>query len=254
LAPVAKKAKLMIMPNLNYNHHHHHHLHKKYAWPENSCSEKALTEEKSQNNKTGVVAVVEVGIFEQGGLREGGHSSHNGMNRCALAKVLSETLLRQYHLDQDVDPKMQGPHKILMFQARSKPNIPFEVYLEQLVLGTGMSGESLMLAMVHLARFAKRNPEFPINILTIYRLFLTVCLCACKFYDDQFSNNKKFAKTGGVTLQEMNILEIEYLFMSGFNMYVSDEQYQEIYKELLITNPNSPKYKPQPPPPNSTKL
>lgn len=210
-------------------------------------------------------------IFEQGGLTEGGHVTHNGVSRYTLSQVLAQTLTRLYRLDQEEcsstssvydekkigkatsekkeEEEVEGEKRILMFTARQKPNISLHAYLEHLVYHTGISGEALMLAMAHLSRFSKKNRHFPINPLTIHRLCLTACLCACKFYDDQFSNNKHFAKAGGISLQEMNMLEIEYLFLSKFHMFVTDEQYQDLYRELLIDNPFSPKHTPNSPPP-----
>ena len=44
-------------------------------------------------------------------------------------------------------------------------------------------------------------------------------MLAAKFFDDQYFNNAYYAKVGGVPTNEMNTLEVEFLFMSNFTLY-----------------------------------
>jgi hypothetical protein len=57
-------------------------------------------------------------------------------------------------------------------------------------------------------------------------------MLAAKFFDDQYFNNPYYAKVGGVPPQEMNNLEVEFLFMANFTLYVSTETYSQYYMEL----------------------
>jgi len=64
---------------------------------------------------------------------------------------------------------------------------------------------------------------------------------AAKFFDDQYFNNNYYAKVGGITAEEINHLEVEFVFMCNFTLYVSTETYAMYYQELTnhALNPNN---------------
>ncbi|GLJ18723.1 hypothetical protein SUGI_0334040 [Cryptomeria japonica] len=55
----------------------------------------------------------------------------------------------------------------------------------------------------------------------MFKLTITTVMVATKFLDDLHYNNDYFAKVGGLTLREMNILEVEFLFMLRFRLQVT---------------------------------
>ena len=85
------------------------------------------------------------------------------------------------------------------------------------------------------------------NIFSILSLML-----AAKFFDDYFYNNAFYAKLGGVAPMEMNSLELEFLQLLNFSLFVSPEVYLKYHAELrnyvgvvnipvyLASFPNSP--------------
>jgi len=58
-------------------------------------------------------------------------------------------------------------------------------------------------------------------------------MLAAKFYDDQYYNNAYFGKVGGVPCDELNSLEVEFLFMCNFSFAVPPQQYEQYYTELF---------------------
>lgn len=46
-----------------------------------------------------------------------------------------------------------------------------------------------------------------------------------KFYDDSFFNNEVYAKIGGVPVEELNHLELEFVFLIGFSLVIAPEEY-----------------------------
>lgn len=57
-------------------------------------------------------------------------------------------------------------------------------------------------------------------------------MLAAKFFDDQYYNNAYYAQIGGVSTEEINSLEVEFLFMINFSLYVSREIYDQYHREL----------------------
>uniref|UniRef100_A0A0A9Y109 Protein CNPPD1 n=1 Tax=Lygus hesperus TaxID=30085 RepID=A0A0A9Y109_LYGHE len=57
-------------------------------------------------------------------------------------------------------------------------------------------------------------------------------MLAAKFFDDQYYNNAYYAKIGGVAPLELNNLEVEFLFMNSFTLFVTTDTYMQYYQEL----------------------
>merc|ERR1712083_844601 len=64
-------------------------------------------------------------------------------------------------------------------------------------------------------------------------------MLAAKFFDDQYFNNAYYGKVGGVNPKEINSLEIEFLCMINFNLYVTTEEYQA-YHQSCMTKDDPP--------------
>ena len=57
---------------------------------------------------------------------------------------------------------------------------------------------------------------------------------AAKFYDDSFYNNELYAKVGGVSVDELNELELEFVFLVGFSLIIPLDEYQKLHNNLYI--------------------
>jgi hypothetical protein len=64
-------------------------------------------------------------------------------------------------------------------------------------------------------------------------------MLAAKFFDDQYFNNKYYAKVGGVPCKEINSLEVEFLFLVNFSLHVTEEVYYRYFSELMNHAANS---------------
>lgn len=58
-------------------------------------------------------------------------------------------------------------------------------------------------------------------------------VAAAKFYDDSFFTNELYARIGGVPVDEMNNLELEFVFLINFSLLITPEEYQKFYNELF---------------------
>lgn len=55
---------------------------------------------------------------------------------------------------------------------------------------------------------------------------------AAKFYDEKYFTNQYYAKVGGISLKEFNCLEVEFLTMINYKLYVEDQIFIQ-YREKL---------------------
>jgi hypothetical protein len=58
-------------------------------------------------------------------------------------------------------------------------------------------------------------------------LVLSAVLAAIKFNEDDFYSNQYYSKVGGVSLQEINGLESEFLKLIGFSLWIEIEEFEK---------------------------
>lgn len=67
----------------------------------------------------------------------------------------------------------------------------------------------------------------------VHRLIISAITVASKFFSDIFYKNSRYAKVGGLPLEELNHLEIQFLLLTNFNLMVSVEEMQT-YADFLL--------------------
>jgi len=86
--------------------------------------------------------------------------------------------------------------------------------------------------MIYIDRISNMNQNVDLNGKTIHKLFLTSVVVAAKFHDDEFYCNSFYSRVGGLSLQEMNYMEKEFLNGIQYNLYIGTEIY-ELYSEKM---------------------
>ncbi len=105
-------------------------------------------------------------------------------------------------------------------------------YLERILKYAACSTECFVLALIYIDRIIQNHPRFLITSLNVHRLLITAVMLAAKFCEDTYYNNAYYAKVGGLPVQEINLLELEFLFLVNFTLDVTPEQYEKYYGEL----------------------
>ncbi|KAJ6853504.1 cyclin-P4-1 [Iris pallida] len=134
------------------------------------------------------------------------------------------------------------------FQGLSKPAISVRAYLERIFRYANCSPSCYVVAYIYLDRFVHRHPAVLIDSFNVHRFLITSVLTAVKFMDDIYYNNAYFAKVGGVSLMEMNYLEVDFLFGVGFELNVTPVVFTS-YCSILQSEMYSECPPPPPPPP-----
>lgn len=135
-------------------------------------------------------------------------------------------------LERWVDQAANMPgevQKTTRFHSTYVPGICIGEYLKRLQKYFVCSDECFVLALVYIDRISKLNPSLQICALTMHRLLFTAVMTAAKFHDDDFYSNKYYAKVGGMSLKEANLLESIFLRMLGWSVCVSAQEYQLYY-------------------------
>ncbi|GJJ74716.1 hypothetical protein EMPS_07074 [Entomortierella parvispora] len=80
---------------------------------------------------------------------------------------------------------------------------------------------------------AMTSNGFRINSFNIHRLLIVCLMVAAKFTSDHFYSNVRYSKVGGLSLLELNQLELEFLFTTRFELNVKEEELQRVGNALL---------------------
>ncbi|XP_057778519.1 cyclin-U4-1-like [Salvia miltiorrhiza] len=131
--------------------------------------------------------------------------------------------------------------KTSIFDGLSRPAISIECYMERIFKYANCSPSCIVVAYIYLDRFAQKQPMLPLNSFNVHRLLIASVLLSAKFMDDIFYNNAYYAKVGGISTSEMNLLEVDFLFGLGFQLNVSTSTYHHycsyLQKEMLLHCP-----------------
>jgi hypothetical protein len=83
------------------------------------------------------------------------------------------------------------------------------------------------------SRSPQRHQLFVMDSYNIHRLIIAGVTVASKFFSDIFYKNSRYAKVGGLPVDELNHLELQFLLLTDFNLMISLEELQR-YADLLL--------------------
>ena len=140
--------------------------------------------------------------------------------------------------------------KIGKFTSKYKPNISLRDYLTRLGRCFQCSQECFIFALIYIDRLTENCSHFIVNSLNIHRFFnfenleitqkkknrliLLSIAIAAKFYDEKYFTNEYYAKVGGISLKEFNLLEVEFLHMIDYRLFVDEKLFVQYREKLAL--------------------
>jgi len=135
-----------------------------------------------------------------------------------LATILENNAQSGQYLPYEITP-FDTPRMI-------PPKIPLEEYLIRIVKLTSGSFEYLCMLLILLDRFIIKT-SIPLRPTNVHRLLLMGYILSEKILNDCCPHNVRFAKIGGISLEETNTLELCFLLMLQFEMNVELEVFSQ---------------------------
>ncbi|KAL2917884.1 Pho80p cyclin [Polyrhizophydium stewartii] len=160
------------------------------------------------------------------------------------------TCCRSSVAHNDRIPLTQG--NLTRFHSRAAPGISISDYLRRIVKYAAVERICLMILLIYIDRVCERKPDFTISSLTVHRFIITGITCACKTLCDTYLSNTMYARVGGLTTKELNVLELEFLFLIDWNLNADVERLQKYYVNLVRQHPDFVLVAPPIPPPPVT--
>lgn len=125
------------------------------------------------------------------------------------------------------------PSALTRFHSRATPNISLSAYLRRIAKYTSIEKCCVLIILVYIDRVCERLEGFTICGLTVHRFICAAILCASKALCDAFNTNSHYAKVGGISLQEINLLEKEFLQIIDWKLTCSGALLQHYYASLV---------------------
>lgn len=122
--------------------------------------------------------------------------------------------------------------KLHEFESQSVCTLSPSEYLSRMMRYGRCSPSCAVVGLMYLQTLKKTVPSACITSHNLQRLLLVAVMLANKFLDDLYFSNKHWAKIGGISLQEINGLELTILRLLDWKMHVSRESYYLYLDEL----------------------
>ena len=121
------------------------------------------------------------------------------------------------------------------FISKKIPQISIEDFMKRLLKYSKMESSILILILIYIYRvffFGK----FQLNYYNIHKLILASMVVSIKYNEDDYFSNKFYAKVGGVTKEELDKLEYEFLSLIDFSLFVDEDLFSKYYDYIKTFN------------------
>lgn len=145
--------------------------------------------------------------------------------------VLISSMLMELIRFNDKIPLHQG--RLTRFHSRSPPRISVLDYLQRLTTHATLSPPILLSMVYYIDRLCALYPAFTVSSLTIHRFLIVSATVASKGLSDSFWTNKTYARVGGITMNELAMLELEFLFKVQWRIVPQPEVLEDYYQSLI---------------------
>ncbi|KAJ1815432.1 cyclin-like protein interacting with PHO85 [Coemansia sp. RSA 2599] len=126
---------------------------------------------------------------------------------------------------------------LTLFHARSVPTIDLETYMTRILKYCPCQNEVFLGLVVYMQQMidqcARRRMPFTVDAFSIHRLVITAVTVGSKWFSDVFFTNSRYAKVGGISVAELNNLELQFLSIVDFDLNIQPEVLQAIGADLF---------------------
>jgi len=148
--------------------------------------------------------------------------------------LLIADMLERLMAHNDLIPLL--PESLTRFHSRSAPGITVLDYLRRIVRFTNVEKSCLLITLHYIDQICARMPLFTLSSLTCHRFIIASITVSSKGLCDTFCTNSLYAKVGGISVTELNVLEREFLQKIDWRLMCTREVLQEYYVNLVRTH------------------
>lgn len=125
-----------------------------------------------------------------------------------------------------------GDGRLTRFHSRTPPRISVRDYLQRITTHATLSPPILLSMVYYIDRLCSLYPAFSMSSLTVHRFLISSATVASKGLSDSFWTNKTYARVGGISVAELAILELDFLFHVEWRIVPQPEVLVDYYRSL----------------------
>jgi len=111
------------------------------------------------------------------------------------------------------------------FSTKFPSKVTLEYFFGRIKKYTKIEISTLIIILIYADRICTTSGII-LNPHNIHRIILGCLLLAIKYNEDVYFTNEQYAKVGGIKLAELNYLEYFSFHLLNFNLYISNDIYQ----------------------------
>lgn len=116
------------------------------------------------------------------------------------------------------------------------PSISVKDYLERLYKYTKINSSTIVMILIYIDRLCNIN-KLKLTYSIIHKLILSSMVVAIKYNEDKYYPMKFYAKLGGISLLELNFLELYFISLINFNLFIKKELFDK-YNDYISSAGN----------------
>jgi len=153
--------------------------------------------------------------------------------KAEMTRVIAQIITRLVSVSEHNNSTNPSP-LVICFDAPGEkaPVISVKKYMDRIVKYASCPMQCYPVALYYLDQLLVRMPCLQINSMNVQRLLITSITIAAKMFDDNFYSNKYYSTIGGLSVSELNSLEMAFLFGLEFDLSISHPSYLSYFSEL----------------------
>ena len=104
-------------------------------------------------------------------------------------------------------------------------------FIERIVNYLHIDNTLLVLSMMILDKVLAN--KFILTENNVHKMIFICFMETQKFYEDENFKNKDYALVCGVSVDELLLMEVSFMELINFNLFIKDEDYQNYYKNFI---------------------
>ena len=120
--------------------------------------------------------------------------------------------------------------------SKSIPVLSLNKFLVRIMKYTEIENNTLIVAYLYIMKLIEKE-KFILGINNVYRLLLGSSILAKKFLEDIGFNNSYYCNIGGITNNELNLIEYSLFVRIDFNVNLKKEDVDRVYEEIFKALP-----------------
>ncbi|KAG0202969.1 hypothetical protein BGX28_004602 [Mortierella sp. GBA30] len=144
-----------------------------------------------------------------------------------LAEFASVMVYTLWHTRPNINGASSNAYNVVPHRISVPPSAgpAFKKFCLKVLSATQLSSSVILLSLKYIQKLLKNNPSIHGQQGSEFRLFTVSLMLANKFLDDNTFTNKTWSDVTGISVKEINVMEMEFLNQVQFSLFVSEAEY-----------------------------